>query len=302
MGNKVSIIIPNYNRAHLIGETLDSIIAQSYPGWECIIVDDGSIDNSLEIINEYSKKDSRFKLYERPEDYPKGANACRNIGLSKATGKYVIFFDSDDLMNISHIQTKVEAIQSGDYDFIVARTKYFNNSEGVNPMNYRELDKLPINADNFIQKKINWTTLDPLIKTGIAKSISFTEKNESAEEYNYFVKLVLATENAIAINDVLSKRRYHEGSYHVNLDSQEKKIKNKFYYFYDTYFEIKNSHISKSSKKYLLNYIAETIYHHRKMLSFNPLFLYKELIKEFGILKGLNKIITIESKNWALKH
>ena len=80
----VSIIIPTFNRAHLIGETLDSILAQTYTHWECLITDDGSTDNSIEIIQEYVTKDTRFKLFTRPANRPKGANACRNIGLEKA--------------------------------------------------------------------------------------------------------------------------------------------------------------------------------------------------------------------------
>ena len=59
----VSIIIPTFNRAHLIGETLNSVLAQTYPYWECIIIDDGSTDNSKKIIGEYVKKDFRFHYY-----------------------------------------------------------------------------------------------------------------------------------------------------------------------------------------------------------------------------------------------
>ena len=74
----VSIIIPTYNRAHLIAETLDSIIAQTYTNWECIVVDDGSTDPTDELMETYCKKDSRFQYYHRPKNRPKGANACRN--------------------------------------------------------------------------------------------------------------------------------------------------------------------------------------------------------------------------------
>ena len=75
----VSIIIPTYNRAHLIGETLDSVLAQTYQNWECIIVDDGSSDNTDEVIGAYVEKDSRFKYYHRSDkDLPKEPSASRN--------------------------------------------------------------------------------------------------------------------------------------------------------------------------------------------------------------------------------
>ena len=60
----VSIIIPAYNRAHLIGETLDSVLAQTYINWECIVIDDGSNDNTSELLAEYCKKDNRFQYHQ----------------------------------------------------------------------------------------------------------------------------------------------------------------------------------------------------------------------------------------------
>ena len=73
----VSILIPNYNKAPYLRETLDSVLSQTYTHWECIIVDDHSTDNSWEILEEYVAKDSRFKLYKRPVDRKQGGNAAR---------------------------------------------------------------------------------------------------------------------------------------------------------------------------------------------------------------------------------
>jgi glycosyltransferase involved in cell wall biosynthesis len=95
----ISIIIPMYNRATLVGETLDSILAQTYTDWECIVVDDGSNDNSVDIVQKYVGNDSRFKLLIRPKDRIKGAPTCRNIGLENSKGEIIYFFDSDDLMS-----------------------------------------------------------------------------------------------------------------------------------------------------------------------------------------------------------
>lgn len=95
--NLISIIIPTFNRAHLIGETLDSVLAQTYTNWECIVVDDGSTDDTLRLLNTYKTNDNRFKIFER-ERLPKGAPTCRNIGLNKAKGTFIIFLDSDDYL------------------------------------------------------------------------------------------------------------------------------------------------------------------------------------------------------------
>ncbi|WP_228851067.1 glycosyltransferase family 2 protein [Aegicerativicinus sediminis] len=95
---KVSIIIPTYNRGSIIGETLDSILVQTYMHWECIVVDDGSTDDTKDVLKTYIERDSRFKYVIRPDYMPKGPSACRNLGFKKSNGIYINFFDSDDLL------------------------------------------------------------------------------------------------------------------------------------------------------------------------------------------------------------
>jgi len=104
----VSIIIPTFNRAHLIGETLDSIMAQTYTNWECIIVDDGSTDGTDKVMAEYIAKDPRFQYHHRPKDRLPGGNAARNYGFEVSKGEYVNWFDSDDIMLPSKLKVKIK--------------------------------------------------------------------------------------------------------------------------------------------------------------------------------------------------
>lgn len=122
--NIISIIIPVFNREHLISETLDSIVTQTYSNWECIIVDDGSTDKSKEVVFEYVKLDSRFSLYDRPNSKMKGPSSCRNYGFDNCKGDFVQFFDSDDIMHPDHLKNKVESI--GKADFVICKIKEFN--------------------------------------------------------------------------------------------------------------------------------------------------------------------------------
>jgi glycosyltransferase involved in cell wall biosynthesis len=94
--SNISIVIPSYNRAGVIGHTLQSLIDQTYQDWECIIVDDGSTDGTLEVIQTFVKQDNRFSFYKR-DRLPKGAPTCRNIGWRRAKADKIIFLDSDDL-------------------------------------------------------------------------------------------------------------------------------------------------------------------------------------------------------------
>lgn len=103
----VSIIIPTYNRADLIGETLDSVMAQSYVNWECIIIDDGSKDATETVIQKYIALDTRFQYYKRPEHLPGGGNAARNYGFEQAKGEFVQWFDDDDIMLEDYIGARI---------------------------------------------------------------------------------------------------------------------------------------------------------------------------------------------------
>lgn len=133
----VSIIIPTYNRAHLIGETLDSVLAQTYKNWECIVVHDGSTDFTDELLEFYCEKDSRIQYYHRPQDRPKGANACRNYGFEMCKGEYVMWLDSDDVLDKNYLQEKIELCSSkpdlvmssyyySSYDFKRSRVRRFD--------------------------------------------------------------------------------------------------------------------------------------------------------------------------------
>ena len=92
----VSVITPLYNAEKYIGETIESVIAQTYQNWEMLIVDDGSIDNSLKIIREYEQKDLRIKVFELGYNSRRPA-VPRNHAIENAQGEYLAFLDADDL-------------------------------------------------------------------------------------------------------------------------------------------------------------------------------------------------------------
>lgn len=109
-----SIIIPTYNRAHLLSKTINSLISQTYKNWECIIVDDVSTDDTRNLVEKYSKSDSRFQFHVR-EKNPKGASHCRNIGLENAKGDYIIFLDSDDMLLDFCIEKRLDYINKNPF-------------------------------------------------------------------------------------------------------------------------------------------------------------------------------------------
>lgn len=207
---KVSIIIPTYNREHLIVDTIKSILKQTHENWECIIIDDSSNDNTIDVLKQYTP-DKRIVWYKRPEEVQKGANSCRNIGFQKSSGDYIIWFDSDDLMTPDHIEKKVKALLETNTDFIIGRTQNFKGEEMLKPYTY-EKKKYGIKASDFILLKIHWYTYDVLLKREIANQISWNEQMKSWQDYNYFCKMLLITENGAYLDKILTYRRIHHGS------------------------------------------------------------------------------------------
>lgn len=285
----VSIIIPTFNRAHLIEETLDSIFVQTYQNWECIVVDDGSTDNSQAVFVEYKDKDPRFRFFSRPNYKPKGANACRNVGLEKAQGDYVMFFDSDDLMTENHLEIKVNAIQKFDCDYVITKTQYFNHSN-ANINRYYQFDKFPITPFNYITQKINWLTCDICLKTSLAKSISFNENLHSGQEYNYFSKLVHISVKGEFKDQIVTLRRYHETSIRSQLKCKDTLNESYFNANWYTYLDLKNL-ANKNVLKYFIQNCISLSYKLKSIPipAFSKALFIKEVFYTYGF-KGINFI------------
>lgn len=209
MNPLVSIIIPTYNRYSLIGETIESILGQTYENWELIIVDDGSSDYTEELLGFYSLNDTRIRFYQRPATKSKGANSCRNIGFQQSSGSYVKWFDSDDLMLSSHLEKSVNALMENEIDFVVSESINFDQA-GIlqKPFNFNR-DEAAISAENFAFNRIGWITDDFLGKRQILDDIQFNEKIVDGDEYNFFIRLLQKPLNGLFLNEILTYRRVH---------------------------------------------------------------------------------------------
>jgi len=104
----VSVIIPAYNRAHLIGRAIKSVLNQAYQDFELIIIDDCSTDNTDEVVREFQKKDNRI-IYLK-HDQNKGGSAARNTGIKVSKSEYIAFLDSDDEWLPEKLEIQMEAI------------------------------------------------------------------------------------------------------------------------------------------------------------------------------------------------
>lgn len=111
-----SIIIPVYNTAQYLDQCLESVLAQSYTDWECIVVDDGSTDNSGEICDKWGKRDSRFVILHQKN---LGVSVARNHGLERSKGEYICFIDSDDWVEPDYLADMISGILDDTIDMVV---------------------------------------------------------------------------------------------------------------------------------------------------------------------------------------
>lgn len=116
MSISFSIIIPTYNREAILPKALDSVLSQTYPYWECIIVDDHSTDNTIAMLESYVARDNRIKV--TTNTHRKGAPGARNTGLEMAQFDWVIFFDSDNYMYPSLLEVLNSSMESGEDVFV----------------------------------------------------------------------------------------------------------------------------------------------------------------------------------------
>lgn len=184
----VSIIIPTFNRAHLIGETLDSVLAQTYQNWECIVVDDGSTDGTDALMAEYIAKDYRFQYFHRPKNKLKGANACRNYGFEKSKGVYIQWFDSDDLMHPIKLKIKIQYAHSENADIIVDT----HSAEKITILDRDPKLEIFESEDfyvNYILGKKPVITNDVMVRANKVGSLRFNEKLHKAQEFEFFTRL-----------------------------------------------------------------------------------------------------------------
>ena len=127
----VSVVVPSYNYGHLVRETLDSLAAQTYGAWECVVVDDGSTDDTRSVVEAYAQTDPRVR-YVRQENARQAA--ARNNGIRHSSGDYFQFLDADDLVEPRKFERQVEYLEShADVDIVYSGVRYFGAGGGELP-------------------------------------------------------------------------------------------------------------------------------------------------------------------------
>ena len=208
---KFSVIIPVYNTEKYISKCLDSVLAQTYTDLEVICVNDGSKDNSAQIIDEYAKKDKRIKIINQNNQ---GVSVARNTGIKEAIGDYIVFVDSDD-----EIKPNMLELISGkeDFDILVIGYNIIKNNKA------KDYEKQKKVIDDFIlsdfSKNFYFSRFCNIICNKVFKREFLTKNNlyfeqniHVAEDGMFCIKCGLKTPKLSAINEPIYIYKLREGS------------------------------------------------------------------------------------------
>lgn len=188
---RVSVIIPCYNRQELLRETLDSVVAQAYPDWETIVVDDHSEDGSLELARGYARRDRRVRVVQRVGEV-RGGNVCRNQGLRVANGDYIVFLDSDDLLSSTCLEHRVAEIDRlPDCGFVVYQTEVFRKRIGDQRVLWNRHTGPP-DLDRYLSNDPVWHTSGPIWRTEVLEQLGgFDERLLSFQDWDLHVRALI---------------------------------------------------------------------------------------------------------------
>lgn len=210
--NLVSIIIPVYNQEKYLVETLESVRNQTYFNWECILVNDGSTDNSITIINQYLAKDSRFCLIDSEN---KGVSNARNLALKQVKGSFILFLDGDDLIHPEKInQALINFQKNNDLKIVFNSTSYFQETIE------NKLYDIKIEADllNFNDLLLFWGEKiilpihSAVIKKTLFEGIEFSTELTAQEDWLVWLRLFKNNPKVLVLDAVLSYYRKHNNS------------------------------------------------------------------------------------------
>ena len=215
MQSKVTIVMATYNRAHFIVETLKSIQNQTYSEFECLIIDDGGADNTLEVITPILNKDLRFKFLKRTYNYKKGLPGCRNYGIDSAQGDYIIFFDDDDIVHPQNLELCVKELEQEKFSFCrYERAVFFNDFDYSFDYSkiYSSFEITINDVEKLLNHKLPFNSCAVMWKRECFEKNRFIEHLMYAEEWELYSRILSSGAKGISINKCLFYGRKHPNS------------------------------------------------------------------------------------------
>ena len=191
---ELSIVMPFFNKPQLVVEMIESIIANTYTDWELLAIDDGTAEDDAAFIHQRIC-DPRVQFIKRTEQ-PKGAQKCRNMGLDRAQGEYIIFFDSDDYITPTCLQNRVEAIKANpDMDFMITPLGTYADGK-FTPLNLKKAFGYHAYKDDiaaFLRKTLPFVVVNNIYRTASLRErgVRWDESLKSLQDSDFNLQNLL---------------------------------------------------------------------------------------------------------------
>lgn len=252
----VSIILPVYNSEEYIEDTINSVLSQTYPNFELIIINDGSNDNSGIICEKISKIDNRIQYFSIPNS---GVSNARNLALAKVNGEYVTFIDSDDLYAKNYLEVLINTIEKYDADIISCA--YQTLSITPKKVDISE-DYLNCSFQEYIEKlqpNLLFNQLwNKMYKLSIIKEnrIIFDTSIDLAEDYKFNLEYMNCTTKNIYVNIPLYQYRITDNGLGFKYRKNSSEIKLSLLKKLEKIYEEKGYSKNYIYKNYIIQYLA----------------------------------------------
>ena len=203
----VSIITPIYNGAEYVSKTIDAVLKQDYKNWEMLIVDDGSKDNSAEIVENYSMQDTRIRLFKKKNG---GSASARNMALKHAQGRYICFLDSDDIWMPELLSQHFNFLRNTGVGLLYASYKKINQNDDEIFRPVIVPDKLTYND---LLKTNSISCLTAMYDTSIVGIPLFDESLKSMrDDFAYWLAILKKIPYALGNKNILGSYRVYQSS------------------------------------------------------------------------------------------
>lgn len=196
----VTVVIPMFNNQHSICETLDSVVSQTMKDWEVVCVDDGSTDNSVEVVELYISRHRDYSIrIIRRESKNKGGSVCRNIGAKAANGNYLVFLDADDLLAPSCLEKRVVVMKEEKLQFAVfPMASYVNNDLSTARMYSRLNVREPLYF--FSSGLGTWQVTSPIIRKTFFDNLGgFDESFPRLQDIEFHIRAIIESNGNYAV-------------------------------------------------------------------------------------------------------
>lgn len=215
---KLSVLIPTYNRAHFLPETLDSVLGQTFRDLEVLVVDNASSDGTAELMESYVSRDPRVKYIRKPVN--KGVMDSYRLGLQNSSGEYQAFLDSDDTMLPNRLEKQVKILDQRPDVSLVFTGYYYTDAQG------RKLRKSPIYPDHnhldqlLLSCFIQWNTI-VMRRTALNATGPFDDSLSHSWDWDFLLRMLLGGSKFVGIQEPLNTYRMHPNNLTRNTANEE---------------------------------------------------------------------------------